>query len=293
MNPIILINNINNNKRNTVTRINDTNSITKKSLKTEHIPNKTRVKKGRAARKRSKKNQRLIQTYQSYINKNSNNIFKLNQRDDTIIMRQLGFIPHHVVEISSRMSNFPSFPRIVRKIMFGNVEIFRKNNYGDRDIDDSWMQPTTIKLYPLSPKPFPTIYWLTHRLLSSYVGKMEESRGCNVKIMEEYLQKDETSREKLKKAHELYIKERMNMFSEIDLKLVKEKNWIESLGSSTGIGGIRNWNTIKCLHLHVAQYLVWYKRWKEGKDGYDEENENVVGRWVLEGIERWLEKNDE
>lgn len=286
---IFSINSIKNNKVDAKSSINKSNPIDIFSTKQKGSLNNTKAKKGRASRERSKRNRRLKQSFQSYI-RNSKNILILNQNDDTDLVRQLGFIPHHMVEISSRLINFPSFPRVIQKVILEDDENIKKRNYYKNN-ENLWMQPTAITLYPLSPKPFPTIYWLTNKLLSSYIAKMEESDEWNIKQMENQLLGDSNSKEKIKKSHEMYGQERVNMISISDLHLINEKNWIKSVGYSGGIGGTSNWKTIKCLHLHVAHYLVWYKRFKEGEAKYFKGNENIVGRWVLEGIETWLEKN--
>ena len=112
--------------------------------------------------------------------------------------------------------------------------------------------PVVVKTDPIGPMgPFPTLFWLTCPFLRREIGKFE-SMGyikkyqnllkTDRKLMCEYLLAHRKTREmRLKLAKELH--------PNVDLS--------DPLFSSlfNGIGGILNLETIKCLHLQVANYL--------------------------------------
>ncbi|MGC8544460.1 MAG: DUF501 domain-containing protein [Athalassotoga sp.] len=119
--------------------------------------------------------------------------------------------------------------------------------------------PTVIKSYPLlDGKPFPTLYWLTCPFLRDEISKME-SDGW-IKRYEEMISKSSEFSNLQIKAHELAKKDVIDLLQDDDLK-------IKFTG---GMGGIRNFNHVKCLHMHVAYHLGGI--------------ENPVGRSVLSKI---------
>jgi hypothetical protein len=111
----------------------------------------------------------------------------------------------------------------------------------------SFGKPVVIKSYPLKDgKPFPTLYWLTCPHLIKEVGKLE-SLG-KIKEWEEEIKDNEELREKYLKAHVEELKERNSMIKE-------EEEWIKKRLEKVGIGGISNFESIKCLHLQLASFL--------------------------------------
>ncbi len=94
-------------------------------------------------------------------------------------------------------------------------------------------------------KPFPTLYWLTCPHLRKKVSKLE-SEGW-IKRFEEIIQKDENFKERLVRAH-LQIREKRE-------SLIKDES-IRKVLQRVGSGGIRNLTRVKCLHLHLADFLA-------------------------------------
>jgi len=121
--------------------------------------------------------------------------------------------------------------------------------------------PVVIESFPEKEgKPFPTLHWLTCPYLRKGVSKLE-SNGW-IKKFEEMVQKDKDFRKSLIKAH-LQVKEKRE-------KLTKDEA-IRALLKNVGSGGIRDLTKVKCLHLHLADFLA----------GVD----NPIGRVVWEMIE--------
>ncbi len=109
-----------------------------------------------------------------------------------------------------------------------------------------WGLPVVIESLPeKNGKPFPTLYWLTCPHLRKKVSKLE-SEGW-IKKFEEIIQKDEKFKERLVKAH-INVKEKRE-------RLAKDESIREAL-QSVGSGGIRDLTKVKCLHLHLADFLA-------------------------------------
>ncbi|MCD6450717.1 MAG: DUF501 domain-containing protein [Thermotogaceae bacterium] len=106
--------------------------------------------------------------------------------------------------------------------------------------------PVVIKSLPeKNGKPFPTLYWLTCPYLRKEVAKLEEKNF--IRKYEEIIQKDSEFRRKLLEAHKETIKRRN--------ELVKDEK-IKRLLEGVGTGGIRDFTKVKCLHLHLADFLA-------------------------------------
>ncbi|KAF2955721.1 DUF501 domain-containing protein [Marinitoga sp. 38H-ov] len=111
----------------------------------------------------------------------------------------------------------------------------------------SFGKPIVIKSYPMKDgKPFPTLYWLTCPHLIKEVGKLE-SLG-KIKDWENEIKINDKLREEYLKAH---LEEK----SERNSLLKNEPNWVNERLKNIGIGGISNFESIKCLHLQLASFL--------------------------------------
>lgn len=123
--------------------------------------------------------------------------------------------------------------------------------------------PQVIKVSPLvDDKPFPTLFWLTCPSLNTQISRLEHEG--NIQIVEALIREDSEFQEAYHQNHQRYAEERWSQLSTL------EKVWIESHGYAdallkTGIGGIHDWDTVKCLHLHYAHHLA---------------RGNVIGEWI-------------
>ena len=83
-------------------------------------------------------------------------------------------------------------------------------------------------------------------------------------------------------SHERYMEERWGMLSSEQREYVRGRGW-GAYFERGGIGGIKDWGQIKCLHLHYAHYPA-SREVGEGAEGSGEEagrvGGNVVGGWV-------------
>ena len=131
--------------------------------------------------------------------------------------------------------------------------------------------PQVIRYYPLTLgeqgqvlSPFPTLFWLTCPSLIRQVSEFE-SYGWIGKV-EERIQGDSDFRAEYHENHKAYGRERWAALLPAHQKAVIEKGW-ENVYRNTGIGGIREWDFVKCLHLQYAHHAG---------------AANVVGRFLQE-----------
>lgn len=135
----------------------------------------------------------------------------------------------------------------------------------DTSVRCSYGYPQVIRVHPvLQGKPFPTLFWLTCPFLSKEVDHLEAAGW--VKRLETRLNEASDLRFAVHEAHQRYIRQRARLLS------AEEKATLETDGtmvglSGRGIGGISDWDRLKCLHLHVAHELA---------------DENPIGKMVLE-----------
>lgn len=127
--------------------------------------------------------------------------------------------------------------------------------------------PQVILVYPLIKEgkrwePFPTIYWLTCPSLVAQLAALEHVSW--IRRLEREIRSDATLKRELEKNHKAYIEERWALLSDEDKQGIEKRGWTD-IYLKRGIGGIENWNHLKCLHLHYAHHLA---------------RENVIGRWI-------------
>lgn len=165
-----------------------------------------------------------------------------NQEDIKILERQLGRKPRNLVDIIKRCKN--GSPQVVV-----TAPILDK---GD------------------SIGIFPTTLWLTCPELNYRIGKLE-SKGLVQEVQNKILG-DEGLAQRLKEAHQDYANYRLSLVKEDRLEGLKENNPGQyKVLKESGVGGILEFEGIKCLHTHFAHYLV------DGK--------NPVGEMVAELLE--------
>ncbi len=121
--------------------------------------------------------------------------------------------------------------------------------------------PSVVECEPeLDGSPFPTLYWLTCPFLRKRISHLE-ANGM-IREIETMLRNDQELRRRYEIAHLVVIELRERLIRNRD---IKEK--LRQVGS----GGIKDFATVKCLHVHVADYL----------SGVD----NPVGQFVLTKIQ--------
>jgi hypothetical protein len=100
-------------------------------------------------------------------------------------------------------------------------------------------EPGVVKTAPKLPDgtPFPTLYYLTHPVLTAAASRLESS-GI-MREMTERLQRDPDLAAAYRRAHESYLAER---------------DAVEPLGTANSAGGMPD--RVKCLHVLIAHSLA-------------------------------------
>jgi hypothetical protein len=252
---------------------------------------------------------------------------KLNvnfEDDERRLVSQLGFFPGNAITISSRVVDLKDTYPHLHSLLLNN-----KMKHVDVDCAEQDKYPTTLQLYPLAIRnvhlggkqgrkyksrkrghdgnsvavnssdenskqkpqtlenstvlePFPTMYWLTHPILRVLISRIELGDSDNVMEMERRLSSSQSNLLQMQRAHESYGRARWDLLTEDDTKDVMQRKWNDAIGTCKGVAGIKRYQTIKCLHTHAAHYLATMNK-------VDENDENIVGRWVMEVVERQVQ----
>ena len=128
----------------------------------------------------------------------------------------------------------------------------------------SYGHPQVICVHPVvQGKPFPTLYWLTCPFLSKEIDHLEAAGW--VKRLEDRMFEESDLRIAMQAAHRRYRQQRDQSLLPEERAALEANGTIVGL-SGRGIGGISDWERLKCLHLHAAHELA---------------DENAIGSIVL------------
>jgi hypothetical protein len=136
--------------------------------------------------------------------------------------------------------------------------------------------PLVLKMRPLvDDKPFPTLYWLSSRDLHKAISQIE--MVGTVKQLEKRLQEDPEWMAAYQENQREYVNKRRESCSEEDAAQLKRLGY-DGLLDTYGIGGLRDWEQIRCLHMHYAHHLC---------------GNNVIGQWLDEhyGLDKLIITN--
>jgi len=128
----------------------------------------------------------------------------------------------------------------------------------------SYGYPQVIRVHPVvQGKPFPTLYWLTCPFLSKEIDHLEAIGW--VKQLEDRMIRESDLHSAMQAAHQRYCRQRDRSLSSEEKATLEANGTMVGL-SGRGIGGISDWDRLKCLHLHAAHALA---------------DENAIGSIVL------------
>lgn len=150
------------------------------------------------------------------------------ERDRAIVRSQIGREPRAMIGVSKRCSH--GCPQIVVTM------------------------PVLSSDARSVPELFPTLYWLSCPHLCKAVSALESEQS--IEHFRTRLHNDPALASRLDKRHREYARERVSLVGPDDLKRLKSSypNLYRRL-VEPGIGGIGSDRGIKCLHLHLADYL--------------------------------------
>lgn len=128
---------------------------------------------------------------------------------------------------------------------------------------DSNGTPLVLRMAPIvDGKPFPTLYWLSDTRLKITLARIETD-GV-IKQLEAQLQEDADFLAAYHASHRDYVAARWHHMTAEQHQAVKRLGYGEVL-RNRGIGGITNWDQVRCLHTQYAHHLC---------------GNNVIGQWL-------------
>ncbi len=125
-------------------------------------------------------------------------------------------------------------------------------------VDIAWQNdkgiPAVLQMRSLvDDQPFPTLYWLSSKDLYQAIAEIET--GGEVKRIEQQIESDSELRSAHLADQQRYVDLRWQMMAESDRQRIAELGFSE-LFDSYGIGGIRHWEKVRCLHMQYAYHLA-------------------------------------
>ncbi len=125
-------------------------------------------------------------------------------------------------------------------------------------VDIAWQNkqgvPAVLQMRSLvDDQPFPTLYWLSSKDLYQAIAEIET--GGEVKRIELQIEADDDLRAAHLADQQRYVDLRWKMMEESDRLRIEELGFTE-LFNRYGIGGIRHWDKVRCLHMQYAYHLA-------------------------------------
>ena len=102
-------------------------------------------------------------------------------------------------------------------------------------------------------QPFPTLFWLSSSAIDKALARIE-SQGV-VKELEQRIRDDESLRSEYHQSHQDYVERRWAAMSDEHKDIIEQKGFTH-LFEELGIGGIKNWDQVRCLHMQYAHHLA-------------------------------------
>ncbi|MBV0934621.1 DUF501 domain-containing protein [Marinobacterium weihaiense] len=114
--------------------------------------------------------------------------------------------------------------------------------------------PLVLQMRTLvADQPFPTLYWLSCRDLCRAIGRIEDSGW--VKQIEQALQDDDALRATYLAQQQRYVDQRWRLMQSDDRARIEQLGFTD-LFNRYGIGGIAQWDKVRCLHMQYAHWLA-------------------------------------
>ncbi|WP_322528840.1 DUF501 domain-containing protein [Salinicola sp. LHM] len=128
---------------------------------------------------------------------------------------------------------------------------------------DSRGRPLVLRMAPIvDDAPFPTLYWLSCERLKVVLSRLEAS-GV-IKELEARLQQDPEWMASYHQSHADYVRQRWDFMTDAQREAVEQRGYTQ-LMRERGVGGITNWDQVRCLHTQYAHHLC---------------GDNAIGRWL-------------
>jgi uncharacterized protein len=114
--------------------------------------------------------------------------------------------------------------------------------------------PQVLQVPPVvEGKPFPSLYWLCCPDLKKAIDHIE-ARG-EIKKIEQWIQETPHMQKVLRDNTQHYIKLRLELMNEGNWAQLENENMARAIREK-GIGGLADYERIRCLHMHYAYAIV-------------------------------------
>jgi len=115
-------------------------------------------------------------------------------------------------------------------------------------------EPMVIRVSPLvDGKPFPTLFWLVDKRLNYAIDQVE-AMGLIAQFQQQ-VDADQSFQASMADDHQQYIQLRQQFIPETVKQEIERLGFTDVL-STRGIGGIADFQRIRCLHTYYAAHLV-------------------------------------
>ena len=115
-------------------------------------------------------------------------------------------------------------------------------------------EPMVIRVAPLvDGKPFPTLFWLVDKRINYAIDQVEA--GGVIADFQQRVDADESLQISMADDHRRYIELRQHFISDEMQQSIESMGYAKVL-STRGIGGIADFQRIRCLHTYYAAHLV-------------------------------------
>ena len=124
-------------------------------------------------------------------------------------------------------------------------------------------EPVVLQVASLvDDKPFPTLFWLVNPQLNIAIDRLEAAGVIG--LLQQKLDAEPIYQHQLADAHRAYIQLRSCLMTDDERRRIQRLGF-ESVFEQRGIGGIENFNRIRCLHTYYAAHLI---------------SPNLIGQWL-------------
>lgn len=114
--------------------------------------------------------------------------------------------------------------------------------------------PMVIRVAPLvDDKPFPTLFWLIDKRINYAIDQVEA--GGLIAKFQQQVDGDQQLQLQLRADHQKYIALRLSYMSPSQRESIEQRGFSSAL-EERGIGGIADFQRIRCLHTYYAAHLV-------------------------------------
>ncbi len=146
----------------------------------------------------------------------------------------------------------------------------------DVAVRDKNSVPMVVRVSPLvNDKPFPTLFWLIDKSLNYEIDRVEAA-GL-IAVFQAKVDMTPSLQASMVEDHNKHIELRLSFMSDEDKHKVESLGYSEVL-ASRGIGGIADFQRIRCLHTYYAAHLVCPNTVGKMLDEYWAENQTNINK---------------